>query len=240
MKNIFENKNCLITGATGGMGKEIVKNLAQKGSNLFLTSKNEKKLQSLSEELEAQYPGIKIQYDECDLSNPEQLPHLIKKIRNKFSSIDILVNCAGIFLLKSLKESTVQDFKNCFRVNNLAPFILSKEFSNDMIEKKWGRIVNIGSSSSYNGFKNGTIYCASKHSLLGFSRALHDELKENNVRVSCISPASTKTEMAKLSTDQDYETFLDPKDVAEFVIFSISFDKEMTIGESRLNRMVPK
>ena len=109
-----------------------------------------------------------------------------------------------------------------------------------MKKSKWGRIVNIGSSSGYNGFKNGTAYCSSKHALLGFSRALFAELKDNNVRVYSISPGSTQTKMGKLSKDQKFETFLEPKEVAEYVEFVIRFEKQLVSEEIRLNRIQMK
>jgi NADP-dependent 3-hydroxy acid dehydrogenase YdfG len=106
-----------------------------------------------------------------------------------------------------------------------------------MVQQKWGRIVNLGSSSSYTGFKNGSIYCTTKHAILGLSRSLHAELKEDNVRCYCISPSSTRTDMGKISSDQNFETFLDPSDVAESIKFVISFDVNLVIDEIRLNRM---
>jgi len=122
-------------------------------------------------------------------------------------------------------------------VNIQAPILLSKEFSQDMVKKKWGRIVNIGSSSSYQGFKNSSIYCASKHALLGFSRSVLDELKNDNVRTFCVSPSSIKTKMGETLVEQDFNTFLNPKEVAESVIFIISYNDEMIIDELRLNRI---
>ena len=105
-----------------------------------------------------------------------------------------------------------------------------------MKKKKWGRIINIGSSSSYQGFSEGTIYCASKHALLGLSRSLFAELKEAKIRTFCISPGSIKTDMGKQDKKQNYKTFLDPKEVAEYIVYSINFDKELVTEEIRLNR----
>ncbi|EPA05342.1 hypothetical protein BG20_I0134 [Candidatus Nitrosarchaeum limnium BG20] len=105
-----------------------------------------------------------------------------------------------------------------------------------MKEKKWGRIINIGSSSSYQGFSEGTIYCSSKHALLGLSRSLFAELKESKIRVFSISPGSIKTKMGKQDKKQNYKTFLDPKEVAEYIVYSINFDKELVSEEIRLNR----
>lgn len=151
-----------------------------------------------------------------------------------------MINCAGVFPNSFLNDSTIEEFENCFNINVKAPFLLCKEFSKQMIHNKWGRIVNIGSSSSYEGYKKTSVYCASKHALLGLSRSLLDELKEYNVRTFCISPGSIKTEMANVLVEQDYSTFIDPKEVAELIIYLISFDKEMITEEIRLNRIIKK
>ena len=82
------------------------------------------------------------------------------------------------------------------------------------------------------------LYCASKHALLGFSRALHDELKKYNIRTYCVSPSGVKTEMGKLIKNQNFDTFIDPREIAEYVVFICSFDGEMISDEIRLNRMV--
>ena len=167
----------------------------------------------------------------------KHVKNLIKYVKKKFNSIDILINCAGIFQVNFLKDTSLDDFEKSFNVNMKAPFLLCKEFSQNMIKKRWGRIVNIGSSSSYNGYKKTSIYCATKHALLGFSRSLVDELKKYNVRTFCISPGSIKTNMAKKLVEQNFNTFLDPKEVADAILFVISNDKEMIIDELRLNRM---
>jgi len=235
MKQILQGKNCLITGATGGLGKEIAKEFAKNGCNLFLTGRNDEKLNSLKNELENDQ--IKIDFEAADLSDVDDIQKLIDKTKNAFPNIDILVNCAGIFPVKLLSNSTVDDFEQCFSVNVKAAFVLCKEFSQGMVSKKWGRIVNIASSSAYAGFKNTSIYCSSKHALLGLSRSLHSELKEHNVRTFCVSPGSIKTPMGKSVVGQSYETFLNPSEVAELVGRLISFDSEMISQEIQLHRM---
>ena len=237
---ILKKKNCLITGATGGIGEEISKQLATLSCNLFLTSTNKTKLEKLKKNLRKINTSIAIETFPVNLDSEENVLELIKHVRKKFASINILINCAGIFMIKSIEKSTIEDFDKSINLNVKVPFILSREFSKDMITKKWGRIMFVGSSSSYSGFENGSVYCASKHSVLGLSRALNIELKKKNVRVLCISPSSTKTDMGKISTDQDFNTFLNPKEVAEYIIFVLSFDNEMSIDESRLNRMIMK
>ena len=235
MNQILCGKNCLITGATGGLGKEIAKEFAKNGCNLFLTGRNNDKLNSLKNELENDQ--IKIDFEDADLSDDSEIHKLIEKVKGVFANIDILVNCAGVFPVKLLSDSTIEDFEKCFSVNVKAAFVLCKEFSQGMISKKWGRIINIASSGAYNGRSKTVVYRASKHALLGLSRSLHSELKEHNVRTFCVSPGSIKTPMGKSVTGQNYETFLNPNEIAELIVRLVSFDNEMISQEIQLSRM---
>ena len=240
-EQILYGKNCLITGATGGLGKQIALQLAKKGCNIFLTSKNSEKLNQLKTELSSNNQ-IKIGYESGDLRNTDDINRIIKKTRESFAHIDILVNCAAIFPVKSLAESALDDFDSCMSLNVRTPFLLCKEFSNDMIKNNWGRIINIASSGAYNGRKNTSIYRTSKHALLGLSRTLHSELKEHNVRTFCISPGPIKTEMGKQiilreNPEEDFENFIEPDEIAQFVIFIISFNSEMISEEIIMSRI---
>ena len=235
MKNNLKNKNCLITGATGGIGKEIINTLAENSCNIFLIGRKKEQLQKMKKNLEIKF-NIKVDFHAVDLTCGNDLKKIIEKTKS-FGQIDILINSAGIFLEKTIEKTTLEDFDKCYAVNVKAPFFLTKEFSKNMIKNKWGRIVNIASSSAYQGFSNGSAYCSSKHGLLGLSRALFNEFKEKNVRVFCISPGSVKTKMGKNCKNQNYETFINPKEIAEYIFNIIIFDKEMIIEESRLNRI---
>lgn len=237
-KSILTNKNCFITGATGGIGKEIAYNLASQKCNLFITSRDETELKNLEIELKKKHEDLKIFSFEGDLNFIEDINKIVENAKINFNSFDIIVNSAGVFEIKSLEESTLDDFEKIFNINVKAPFYFTKVFSTEMILNNWGRIVNIGSSSSYNGFENTSLYCASKHSILGFSRSIHSELKSKNIRTFCVSPASTKTKMGKKSVNQNFNTFINPVEIAEVVTFLISLDNEMVIDEIRLNRMV--
>ncbi len=236
---ILNNKNCFLTGATGEIGKCIAMKIIENKCNLFLTSPNAEELKRLKEELRNTHGNsIKVFYEAGDLNKVEDVKRIIEKTRKSLKSVDILINCAGVFPVKFLQDSDLEDFENCFNINIRAPFLFCKAFSPSMAKNGWGRIVNIGSSSAYSGFKETSIYCASKHALLGFSRSLHDELKKDNVRTFCVSPASVKTEMGKLIKNQNFNTFINPDEIAEYIVFIISFDKEMISEEIRLNRMI--
>lgn len=238
-QKLFEDKNCFITGATGGIGRHVAMKMAENKCNLFLTSTSAGKLKKLKEELESIYgKDINIFYEAGDLNKIHVVDSLIAVAREKICSVDILINCAGVFVVKSLSESNLEDFETSFNLNVRAAFLFCKEFSKDMINKRWGRIINIGSSSAYAGYKETSLYCASKHALLGFTRALQDELREYNIRTFCVSPAAAKTKMGKLIKNQNFDTFIDPREIAEYIVFISSFDNEMIPGEIRLNRMV--
>jgi NAD(P)-dependent dehydrogenase (short-subunit alcohol dehydrogenase family) len=174
----------------------------------------------------------------ADLRNRSELAALVEAVRQAFGSIDILINCAGVFPVRPFLETDNETLDDCLQLHVTAPFILSRAFAGDMVQAGWGRIINIASSSAYAGFRNTAAYCASKHALLGLSRALHDELKHSGVRVFCFSPGSIRTEMAKVSVGHDYSSFLDPAEIAAFIVDVVSFDGTMITEEIRLNRMV--
>ena len=235
-KNVLQDKNVLITGASGGLGRAIAKELAPQVQSLFLTGRNEQKLNNLKKELFDLNNNITTyKFDFCD---DLDVFALIKEVSNK--NINILINSAGVFPLKNIANSSLKDYNDCFNVNIKAPFLLSKILSKYMKKCKWGRIINIGSSSSYNGSEDTGIYCASKHALLGLSRSLYKELKDYDIRVYSVSPGSIQTEMGKTDTRQNFNTFLKPEDIAEYISFIISFDNQLISDEIRLNRFVIK
>ena len=235
----LKNKNCLVTGATRGLGRQIAVRLVEKGCNLFLTARGASNLVEFKGELESTSSDrqIHVAYEAGDLNNLDDMDRVIKSAKRQMRQIDILVNCAGVSPVISFADSSLEVFETCFNVNVRAPFLLTKAFAPDMVASRWGRIINIGSSSSYQGFRGTSIYCASKHALLGLSRSLHDELKEHNVRTYCISPGSMKTDMGRQVIGQNWDTFMDPQEVAEVTTFLISFDKELIVEEIRLNRL---
>jgi 3-oxoacyl-[acyl-carrier protein] reductase len=237
LKNL-KGKNVFITGATGGIGKAIAFKLAEIGCNLFLTSSNEKELKKLKSSL-SKY-NVQIEFISADLKDIENVYKVINHIKKSSFKVEILINSAGVFPNLSLANSSDEIFLETIDVNFRSIFLFTREFSKEMVENKWGRIVNIGSSSAYSGFQETSLYCASKHAVLGFSKSIHEELKEHNVRTYCISPSSTKSKMGLQTKGQDYSTFIDPEDIAEYVVFAISFNSNIVSNEIFLKRMLIK
>jgi 3-oxoacyl-[acyl-carrier protein] reductase len=236
--SIIKGKSALITGATGGLGKEIALSMISCGVNVHVLGNNEKKLNNLMLDLnglnEKQETKVNICFSLLDFCNLQSIDNFLSSNNN----FDILINCAGVFPIVNLLNSTIDIYNKCFNINVRAPFLFSREISKNMKKNKWGRIVNIGSSSAYNGSEDTGIYCASKHALLGLTRSLYKELKSHNIRVYSVAPGSIQTDMGATDTRQDFSTFLNPKEIAEYITHIISYDKEMISEEVRLNRVV--
>ena len=207
-------KKIIVFGSNGGLGKEIC-NLLKHHS---ITSINKTKLNFNKPK------------------NKNKLFKLLKKLNP-----DVIINSAGFYRDNSLIKTSLDEFDNTFSINVRAPFVLSHEFAKDMIKKKWGRIVNIGSSSAYAGKPEHPAYAASKHALLGLSKSLTKDLRRFNVRVFFVSPGPVKTKMAarwaKSAKNQKYETFIEPKEFSTFVRDLIKADSNMFIEEVRICRM---
>ena len=233
--DLLKGKSAFVSGASGGIGSAIVKELAECGCNLFLTSQSEKELNKIQSELSTY--NINVAYQNGDLRNKDDIYKIIDKAKSFFGAIEIVVNTAGVFPQLDLQDSQDDIFEDTMNINLRSAFIFSREFSKEMITQKWGRIVNIGSVSSYFGYASTSVYCVTKHGLLGLSRSINGELKQYNVRSFCISPSSTKTKMGKMTLNQNYDYFLETSDIAKYVIFVISFEGNILSDEIMLKRM---
>jgi len=232
--SILKDKVCAITGAGGGIGRALALGFAAKGTRLILSSRDAIALESTCAAVrESGHADVRAIVS--DLSRDADALSLAGHVGR--SSVDILVNNAGVFPTGPFLETGLADLDACLTVNLRAPFALSRAAAPHMVARKWGRIVNIGSSSAYMGVARSSLYCASKHALLGLSRALHAELRDQGVRVFCISPGSVKTRMGKDVQGQDFETFIEPEEVARAVLFAVEEHGNLVCDEIRLNRM---
>ena len=235
-KDVLKGKSAFVSGATGGIGKAIAIALAERGCDLFLTASDNARLSEVENSLSSY--NVSVSGLSGNLINKEEVHLIIEAAKESIGTVDILINSAGIYPNVNLLDMDDDVFNETINVNFRAAFLFARAFAQNMVTQQWGRIVNIGSSSGYSGFRGTSMYCASKHALLGFSRAIHDELKEKNVRTYYVSPSSTQSKMGLATKGQDYSTFLDPGDVAKYVLFAISFDNNIVSEEIFLKRMI--
>ena len=229
---------CFLTGGTGGLGFSLALGLVKAGYRLFLTGRKAERLEQVADVLEGVGGSERITWAPGDLGTDHGVEFVAKTALEVFGRVDVLINNAGVFPVGSLLETSMQDYDACFNINVRAAVHLSRLLVPGMIHRGWGRILNIGSSSSYQGYRNTSLYCASKHALLGFSRSLHEELRATGVRAICISPGSIKTQMGRQVQGQDFETFLEPDDITRYLLFLLSLDGNIVSEEVRLNRVV--
>ena len=223
--------NILVTGASRGIGKEIALSLKDLG-NVFVTARSEKDLKELN------CAG----YFVCDLSDEKALTSLGNFIKE--NKIDVLVNNAGEYIYSKVEETDTKSLNHIIDVNLKAPVYLSGCAVSYMKEKKFGRIINIGSISGVMGEAGASMYSASKAGLIGFSKAAALELAQYGITVNTINPGWVDTELGKGSiNDSEFseeeilntipqKRFVSPKEVAGLVRYLISDEAKGITGQS--------
>lgn len=224
---MFKDKKIVITGAAGGLGEEFVSQLHALGANIYSIVSPKSDISKISQYCKHVF--------RCDLSSQEEVQLFLKS--DLFNDVDILINCAGLFYLKLLTQITAEDYNSMMNVNVYSPLALSLRCSKSMKSKGSGLIINIGSSSCYNGCCDTAVYSISKHALLGMSRSLSKAFKDYNIRVLIFCPGSIKTKMGQLDERQDFNSFLEPNKIVEYIIYTASLSNNIIIDESRLNRL---
>lgn len=231
----MKNLNAIITGASYGIGYEFAKILANKGFNLILVSRSEDKLSKIQNEFEKQY-NIKVFIFPIDLSLTDSAEKLFQYCTDNNLEIDILINNAGAGLFGETIENSLEDIDRIITLNITTPTKLCKLFASRMALKKFGYILNVASMASLVPIPYFGIYSATKSYLLNFSISLQNELKENNVFVTCLLPGYVKTNFdnnAKI-TSEKYKNFskkigMEPDKVAKIGIDAMLNKKNVII-----------
>ena len=176
----LKGKNILLIGATGGIGAKTVKLLTTSGANLFLAGRNEAKLKDV-----AQLNGIAAERTfVLDISKPESVTSLKEKYFEQFSSIDILVNAAGVGIIKTMDTLSETDFMQTINDNLYGPFLLVKAFLPAMKEVKKGLIINIPGVLGKVPMAGAAAYSASKYGLVGMMQSIREEIKRTDIRIT--------------------------------------------------------
>ena len=200
-KNIA-NKTVIITGGSRGIGAEIVNLLAKEGYNIVLNyNKSETKAKQIQEKLLKE--NIKIEIFKADVSKREEVKKLIKYTLEKFKTIDVLINNAGISGQKLFTEITDEEWNTMINTNLNSVFYCSQEALKEMLNKKQGCIINISSIWGVTGGSCEVAYSAAKAGINGLTKALAKEVGLSNIRVNAIAPGIIETEMNSQLAEQE-------------------------------------
>lgn len=185
----FKNKTVLITGAAVGIGRAAAIKFAQYGANLVLLDVNNEKLEILKQELKPHTENVLT--FKCDVSDENAVNTVIAQAAEKFGNIDILVNNAALWRgWASFVETSTDEWKKYIDVNIMGVVYCTKAVLPAMIEKGYGRIINISSVAGVYGNANMVHYSATKGAVISFTKALAKEVTEKGVLVNSISPGS--------------------------------------------------
>ena len=190
----LNNATVVLTGATGGFGQELTRQLLQAGSHLILSAVKQDALDEQAAKITSEITtGKIISCIASDLSHREGCLNLYDRVKALDIPIDILINNAGIALFGRMDEVPPDKWERLMQVNLLAPMRLSSLFATEMIDRQKGHIVNISSLAGWIGVVGMAHYSSSKFGLRGFSEGLFNEVKSHNVKVTCVYPFFSRT-----------------------------------------------
>jgi len=233
-------QTALVTGAGRGIGRAVSIALAREGVQVALVARSADELETLADEI--RQGGGRADVFPADLSELALLPALVAQVNETLGSIDLLVNNAGVFIEKPVMELSVDDWERTQRVNTTAPFILCREILPLMAANKLGRIINVASTSSLQGYLNQSAYCASKHAMLGLSRVLTIEAKPLGVHVNTLCPGGVDTDLIAgtyLASRLEGQPMIRPEDIAEQVLFLMRQPETIDISGIVTRRFIP-
>ena len=232
----LEGKKALITGASGGIGKEIAKVLIEHNAEVCISGRNHEELNALKKSL-----GKKCHVVTCDLSKKDEIIELIKKADEFMGYIDILVNNAGITKDNIFLRMSENEWEDVLNVNLNSTFNILKLITKGMVKRKYGRIINISSVVGVTGGAGQVNYSASKAGLIGLTKSLSQEIATRNITVNCIAPGFIETPMTEKLDDKRKDAILnsipmnrigEPKDLSSAIIFLASQESSYITGQT--------
>ena len=185
----FNNKKILITGATGGIGKALVKKFTSLEGNVLATGTKNEKLDLLKKE----FPEINIL--KFDISEHSKIEEFIENVNSQLTSLDVVVNNAGIALDNLSLRMKDEEWQKVIDINLTATFLLCKYAIKKMLKNKYGRIVNITSIVGHTGNIGQANYAASKSGMIGMTKSLAIEYAKKNITLNCVSPGFIQSNM---------------------------------------------
>ncbi|HUC95024.1 MAG TPA: SDR family oxidoreductase [Candidatus Saccharimonadales bacterium] len=232
---ILKNKTAIVTGASDGLGKQIALKLAKEGVLLALVARSKEKLELVKDECE-KLGSPKVNVYSCDISDSNQVKDSVRQIEVDFGEIQILLNIAGVWQkLKLLEDIAIEEIDNVIDID-LKGMIYMTHFVLPILKRQEeAAVVNDSSRSGVTIQPGQSVYTAAKWGVRGFTDVLKEDLKGTLVKVAAFYQGGTNTEMfSKTGEHFDQEKFIDPKDLADIVIFMLNRPSKIWLHDVRV------
>lgn len=236
----LENKIVLITGASSGIGEACVREFARLKSKLILTARRIERLNKLALELKNEF-NTEVKCFELDVRKFKQVENVYEGLKEDWKSVDILINNAGLAKgLDRFYEGKLEDWEQMIDTNIKGLLNVSRVFAPQMITRKTGHIINIGSTAGHEVYLYGNVYAATKFAVNALTQSFRIDVLGNGVKVSSVDPGMVYTEFSKVRFNGDEDRAeqvykgiqpLSPVDVAEAVVFCATRPNNVNINE---------
>lgn len=229
------DKRAVITGAGGGIGRAIALRLAEDGMKLALVGRDAAKLMRTAALTGRPLDMLVLP---ADLTTPRGMDDVLRILEGHFKGLDVLVNNAGMALNCAFEETTLEAFDRIMAINVRAPFELTRRCLPLLRISDMATVINIGSVVSHKGYDHQAAYAASKHALLGLTKALAKEVAPEGIRVHMLSPGGVYTDMVKIARpDLSPEGMIAPEEVAEYAAFLLEHRGNAVVDEIQIHRV---
>jgi NADP-dependent 3-hydroxy acid dehydrogenase YdfG len=219
-----------ITGASTGIGFELGKAFAKAGYVIIATARRKSRLVSLVSEI--RFAGHEALALVCDVTSERSIQSTRKKILEKYKTIDVLVNNAGVTVFKSFIDTKTLDYDAVLDTNLRGSFLAAKAVLPLMIKRRKGHIINVVSIAATNVFKDSAVYSASKAGLAAISNVLREEVRKYSIKVTNVLPGPTDTAMWSPATRQkSSKRMMTPREIAEIVVQIANQPKKVVIED---------
>jgi len=231
----LNGKRALITGAGSGIGRAIALRLAEAGMKLALVGRSADKLMRTAALTGRPLDMLVLP---TDITTSKGIDDIMRILEGHFKGLDVLVNNAGMALNCPFEQTGEADFDRIMALNVKAPFVLCQRTLKLLRQSECPTIINIGSVVAHQGYVQQAAYAASKHALLGMTKALAKEVSGEGIRVHIISPGGVYTDMIAVARpDLTPEGMIQPEEVAELAAYLIAHRGNAVVDEIRLHRV---
>lgn len=241
----LKEKIVFVTGASSGIGRATVWKCAEAGAKLILNARSEAKLQALKKEIVEKHPECQIQVLTFDVRDREVVAQAIFELPEAFSSIDVLVNSAGLGRGRDdFHECSIDDWEEMIDTNIKGLLYVSHAVVQGMVARKSGTIVNISSVAGKEVYPRGNVYCGTKAAVRAISEGMRIDLVDHGIRVTDIEPAKVRTSFEAVRFHgkddprrDDYVGYtpLEAEDIADAIVFAASRPSHVQIAEMAIN-----